>query len=250
MRRFARQRARYTAKMPAGILSAWLVLSSASSAHAAAPGGQDTPAMVAYDPPTERRGGFTMGAAFGAGLTAHAGYPNVADQIGDPAYLAASGPLFGYTATFWLGGALRDWLSVGLGVSAANAGAGATKSGITSGIVHLELYPLYGLGGHFRDLGFDVDAGLGGGALLQTSFDSQPIDAGATSHLAFSAHYEPWRFALFSAGPVLSYAQDFNITTQVSQVTLGLRFVLYTTQPREKPVRGGGTARAPRSSTQ
>jgi hypothetical protein len=203
-------------------------------AEAAAPGGQDTPSMLTYQPPkVKRRDGFMVGVSLGAGLAGYAGYPNVAGQIGDPNYLSQSGPLFGYAVTFWGGGALRDWLTVGLGASIASAGAGSTQGGISSAILHLEVYPFFPWGGPYQDLGFAFDGGLGGGALLQTASSPDPLGAGSTSHVALTAFYEPLRFGPFSAGPTLTYAHDFSMTMQVSQATLGLRCTGYSHQPKK-----------------
>src|SRR6187402_578617 len=133
-----------------------LCLCLAAPLHAAAPGGQqDTPSMLTYEPPkVQRRNGFTVGTSVGAGVAAYAGYPDVAGQIGDPNYLAASGPLFGYAVTFWGGGALRDWLTVGLGASITAAGAGGTQGGVSAAILHLEVFPFFPWGGLYQDLGF------------------------------------------------------------------------------------------------
>lgn len=205
----------------------------AAPAHAAAPGGQDTPSLLIYEPPKpERRGGFTLGASLGAGMAAYAGYPNVAGQIDNPDYLATSGALFGYSVIFWGGGALRDWLTVGLGASVTAAGAGGTQGGITAAILHVELFPFFPWGGPYRDLGFALDGGVGGGSLLQTSYAPEAVGAGATSHVGLTAFYEPFRLGPFSAGPTLTYAHDFSWTMKVHQVTLGLRWVGYVVQPK------------------
>jgi len=204
--------------------------------------------MLVYQPPkAKRRDGFTVGASLGAGLAGYAGYPNVAGQIGDPNYLSASGPLFGYAVTFWGGGALRDWLTVGLGASIAAAGAGETQGGISSAILHLEVFPFFAWGGPYHDLGFAFDGGVGGGSLLATSFSPAALDAGATSHVALTAFYEPLRLGPFSAGPTLTYAHDFSQTMKVHQVTLGLRWVGYAVQPKAQKS-AKASARAGRSS--
>jgi len=217
-----------------------LGLCLAAPARAAAPGGQDTPSQLIYQPPkSQRRDGFTIGASFGAGMAAYSGYPNVAGQIDNPDYLTTSGPLFGYSVTLWGGGALRDWLTVGLGASVTAAGAGDTQGGITSAILHLEVFPFFPWGGPYRDLGFAFDGGVGGGALLQTSFAPDAVDSGATSHVGLTAFYEPVQFGPFSVGPTLTYAHDFSWTMKVHQVTLGLRWVGYLVQPK-----GGQAAKA------
>ena len=191
--------------------------------------------MLTYQPPKPlRRDGFSVGASLGAGMAGYAGYPNVAGQIGDPDYLAASGPLFGYSVIFWGGGALRDWLTVGLGASITAAGAGDAQGGISAAILHLEVFPFFPWGGPYRDLGFAFDGGVGGGALLQVASSPNALSAGATSHVGFTAFYEPFQLGPFSAGPTLTYAHDFSQTMQIHQVTAGLRWVGYATQPKKQ----------------
>lgn len=217
-------------------------LCGAAPAGAAPPGSQDTPSMLTYQPPkTQRRDGFSVGVSVGAGAASYAGYPNFAGQIGDPAYLASSGLLFGHSVIFWGGGALRDWLTVGLGASITGAGAGSTRGGIASAILHLEVFPFFPWGGAYQDLGLSFDGGVGGGSLLQSSYSAAPLPAGATSHVAVTAFYEPFRFGPFSTGPTLTYAHDFSQTMLVHQVTLGLRCAGYGKQPKK-------TAAPPRDS--
>ena len=203
--------------------------------------------MLLYQPPKpQRRDGFAFGVSVGAGAASYAGYPNVAGQIGDANYLAASGLLFGHSVIFWGGGALRDWLTVGLGASITGAGAGDTRGGIDSAILHLEVFPFFPWGGAYQDLGLSFDGGLGGGTLLQSSYSSDALGAGATSHVALTAFYEPLRFGPFSTGPTLTYAHDFSQTMQVHQVTLGLRFAGYATQPKKhKPGAEAGAKQRP-----
>ena len=228
---------------PMQVIGRMLVLSAVCAvwvtpARAAAPGGQDTPSLLIYQPPKPlRRDGFTVGASLGAGMAAYAGYPNVAGQIDNADYLTQSGALFGYSVIFWGGGALRDWLTVGLGASVTAAGAGGTQGGITSAIVHLEVFPFFPWGGPYRDLGFAFDGGLGGGSLLQTSFAADAVGAGSTSHVGLTAFYEPLQLGPFSAGPTLTYAHDFSWTMKVHQVTLGLRWVGYMVQPKATKAR-------------
>src|SRR5262245_11668472 len=63
----------------------------------------------------ERRSGFTTGLSFGGGLAQAAGYPNDAKKIGRERYYTQTSVGPAAAGTLWIGGALADWLTFGLG---------------------------------------------------------------------------------------------------------------------------------------
>lgn len=226
-------------------LAASLCLASLSPRlEAAAPGGSLDDAEVNYKaPPTERRGGFAVGSTTVASIVDVAGYPNEAAALGDPDRLEATGPSFGYGSIFWLGGTIRDFLTVGAGIASATPLTSDYNGGAFGFVLHVEGFPLYALGRGFRDLGVAIDGGPSVGALFAK--DAAPSDeplamGGGMSFVGVTTFYEPVRFWHFSLGPALSITHTFSQTMTANQFGLGLRFVFYGDQPDEAPTSASG----------
>src|SRR6185436_9082840 len=74
----------------------------------------------------ERRSDVVIGFSPGLVVTSASGYPNKIDKLNVPAYEATSGVAFGPGFELWLGGALTDWFSFGLGgMSFHGSGSGS-----------------------------------------------------------------------------------------------------------------------------
>lgn len=216
-------------------MAAFLATSS-GTAVAAAPGdlGNDGN-YVTYDPgPTLRRGGFTMGLESGTGVSSFSGFPNEVAKLNDPRFERNTGVGLGTDLSLWLGGALRDWVTVGLGATLATArGNGALGSGIGF-LVHVEAFPLFYEHRHLRHLGIGFSGGVGFAQMFDedTPDPLDPIaDGGAMSVLSWSVFYEPWRFWHFSAGPTVSYTHSFSQSLTIHQALAGFRLVFYGVQP-------------------
>lgn len=195
-----------------------------------------------YDPgPPLRRGGFAAGFVQGFGVGNYQGYPLSIAALNDPDGEQSTGLAFTSTFGLWVGGSLRDWLTVGVGFFAMGASGEARGSDVAF-MLHLETYPLFSLGGFYEDLGIGLDGGLGTAALAakdDTKFEDPIAEGGSMSTLAISAFWEPLRFWHFSLGPQFMYTHSFSQTMHVNQGTLGIRMSVYGTQPQKKP-----TARA------
>lgn|GEM_PF-892764 len=235
----------------ASLAAAAIVLSWARPSHATAPGGGDSTYVNYPVAPAVRRDGFAMGVTTGFGWTGVTGFPNKVASLSDPsAEVSVSG--FGSSFSLWLGGALRDWLSFGLGISSGAAIGGAQLSSVPAAIVHVEAFPLFFQGGAFRDLGLSIEGGVGTGVILERDApqNAEPLAAGgAMSFLGVAAFFEPLKLWHFSAGPSLSYSHAFSQSLSSHQVTLGFRVALYGVQPRPaKKHPPSPTARASSSS--
>lgn len=183
-----------------------------------------------YEPPKpERRSGFTFGLDYGAGYGHIVGYPNKLAQLNDPAYRQTISAAGGGGA-FWIGSALRDWISVGLGYAARGAGNKETSGGGGAILFRVEGFPLYMQGPRWRDLGVLAEFGAGSGAIADKD-GTQLANAGSMSSVAFGAFYEPLQFWHFSAGPVVRYAYDFSTSWASHNASVGFRLVFYGTQP-------------------
>lgn len=182
-----------------------------------------------YDPPEpERRYGFTFGAAATWGYGSFVGYPNKLGQIDDPAFEQTVGG-FSQASSLWLGGTLRDWFTFGFGLSARSAEDGENTAQNGAFVLHIEAFPLYGLGGEWRDVGAFTEVGAGGSLILQD--DDDVADGGAMSVIGIGAFYEPWQLWHFSFGPVLAYTHEFSQSMTSHVVSLGIRSVFYGVQP-------------------
>jgi hypothetical protein len=67
----------------------------------------------------ERRSDIVLGVSGGLLLGAANGYPNEIDKVDEPAFESKTGFAVGNGLSFWLGGALADWFTFGLGLTLA-----------------------------------------------------------------------------------------------------------------------------------
>jgi len=160
----------------------------------------------------QRRSDFAMGVTMGAMVGSVSGYPNDANKINVDQYRASTGAAAGPETGLWLGGALRDWFVVGVGMSFGSvAGGDATLSRGGAFVLHLEGFPLFSLGGPFRDLALVGEVGTGSRNLFKGS--ASTADGGVTSYIAAGVLYEPIRIGKhISAGPTLQLARQFSET--------------------------------------
>lgn len=186
---------------------------------------------VSYEPPPAlRRDGFTLGLVQHFGLAHVSGYPNRIAAIGDPALRSSTGAEFGQSGGLWIGGALRDWLTVGVGLTAAGTFADDPAGATSTFVLHLEAFPAFQRGGLYRDLGISLEVGTGVGGI--TRGDDTLAEGGSLAHFGGSVFFEPLRFWQFSSGPSLFYSHQFSQTLTAHFVGLGWRLVFYGVQPR------------------
>ncbi len=179
-----------------------------------------------YSAPTERRGGFMVGLAPAYGLGQVSGYPNEADKVNRKEFQANTE--FGRAGynSIWLGGALRDWFTFGLGASFGGVKGNHLSADSASFAVRVEAFPLYSRGGNWRDLGLESEFGAGFMKVENDAGDTV-ADGGSLSLVGLGAFYEPWRFWQFRIGPSLQYSQMFSQTLTAHFVSLGLRTSFY-----------------------
>lgn len=180
-------------------------------------------------PPTERRGGFHLGLASGAGYGGIVGYPNKLGQIDNPVYRRSVDGL-ATTTGLWLGGMLRDWLGVSVGASLLSALEKEQQAATFALVLHLEAFPAYALGERWRDFGVLAEFGAGGGVVLDDD-QQERANGGALSVIGIGAFWEPWKFWHVSAGPALQYSYRYSESMQAHGISLGLRVAFYGVQP-------------------
>jgi hypothetical protein len=183
-----------------------------------------------YEPPEpERRYGFAFGLSYGAGYGSALGYPNKLGEIDNPEFEQSVGG-FAVASQIWVGGTLRDWFTFGLGLSSRVAQEGEIQAQNGAFVVHMEGFPLWSLGGEWRDLGLMMETGAGG-AIIADQDQEVLADGGAMSVLGFGAFYEPWQLWHFSFGPGVAYHYEFSQSLSSHVVTAGFRTAFYGVQP-------------------
>lgn len=189
-------------------------------------GGED------YEPPApQERDGAMIGLGFGYGYAGFAGYPNKLTQIGDAAYRAETGGV-GSTSSIWLGIALRDWVTFGIGVASSGGLPGDKISGVGSIGVRVEGYPFFSLGGFGHDLGLVGEFGVAGGSILAKDDKKHPLaDGGSMGFVGLGVFWEAFKIWHLALGPAVQYSHGFSESMHSNAVTLGLRTALYWTRP-------------------
>jgi len=215
--------------------------------QARADGAADTKAAVAA-PPSEdvapppppdqaaweqvkftRRSGLLVGLEGHIGPAMASGYPLDLKKIGRQSYYTETGIGLGGGGFLWVGVALKDWLSVGVGASLDGITSGDVGGWGWGGAFRLEVFPLFPLGGVAREIGVTFDAGA---SALYATKDSDPttyvIDGGAASYIGGGVFYEGLRFWRISAGPGIYAGYKWSDTVRSGAVTLNLRATLYS----------------------
>ncbi|MCC6528331.1 MAG: hypothetical protein IT373_37145 [Polyangiaceae bacterium] len=227
----------------------------AAPAKAAEPAGEPEPGAVAAEPlPAEaepsakgepaggvesskpeqpevewhRRADFMVGLHVGVGLGAALGYPNDALKIDRPEFETNTGASGGGAGTFWIGGALADWLSFGVSISGARILGGGYQTSSGSVGFHTEVFPAFSLGELGEDFGAYVDAGI---ALLQTvptGQDSPVIESGGAARFGLGGFYEGLRVWQLSMGPYVGADLVWSPTCVRPIAVVGWRTALYS----------------------
>jgi hypothetical protein len=212
----------------------------ATDAGPSSPPGDETPAWEKAPP--ERRSGFTVGLLVGGGLGNITGYPADLEKRGKAEFKADMGAAYGGNATLFLGGALTDWLVFGAGLGGgAYQGGGTDLVGLTF-VFHTEVFPLYWLGGVWKEIGISLDTGAGSfngevqnkpagpeGALI-----APVIESGAASRVGVGLFYDGLRISKISAGPFVAFDYTWSGTLSQPVFLLGWRTALYVKAPTKK----------------
>jgi hypothetical protein len=154
------------------------------------------------------------------------GYPNELAKLDLPQYRADTGFAAGPAAGFWVGGALRDWFTFGVGYSQYRLSGGGLESTGDVYMAHLEVYPLFSQGGVFRDLGLFADVGAGGRSIQR---DGENVaNGGILSTAGVGVVYEPIRLGThFSAGPTLLVTHQWSQSLAATLAVASFRIVYY-----------------------
>jgi hypothetical protein len=179
------------------------------------------------EPKPERRYGFVFGVVGGLSLGNAVGNPSAQAVRYDSAYTTDTGLAVGYRATPYLGGALTDWFTFGLGGSYGQLYGSSTRSSLGLFLFRLEAYPLYGRGGIFRDLGVNLDFGAGTTTIKNKSDGVELAYSGVASTVGLGVFWETWRLGPLALGPSVGYQHNWSDWYARNDVTMGFKATLY-----------------------
>jgi len=176
----------------------------------------------------ERRCGFSFGLVTGGMLGAVEGFPNDAEKVDREAFFTETGFAGGGQVSNWFGIALTDWFTFGLGGHYGALVSGDLETSFWGGNFHIDVFPLYGLGGEWREVGLNLDAGV---STMTTSHVDDPdtglIESGGASRVAIGAYYEGFRWWKLSMGPFATFDQLWSTTAYRPTAWLGWRTAFY-----------------------
>lgn len=178
-----------------------------------------------FEQKAERRSDFVIGLSPLLALGVAKGYPNEVEKIDNPTYEASTGFGAGFGLSIWIGGALTDWFTFGVGPTFFNiSGSGGHASG-GGATLRVEAFPLYAFGGPLRDLAFFGTFGAGG--LTIEGEDGERGEGGFTSMASLGSAYELFRAGHFAFAPTVEYQLVRSESIVAHQALLGVRAVFY-----------------------
>ena len=206
----------------------------------AAAGSDDAPAPVVMgadgrEDPTlqkrvaERRAGIVIGVAPGVAFAGASGYPNNQRLIGNPEFYSESPLLVGHSTTYFLMGALTDYVSFGPMVNIATFESAKWKStGLGIGF-RAEVFPLLRLFRALADTAIYGQAGVGSTELQAKG--PFPSADGTSSFVGIGVHHELRLFRMlgghFSGGPYAEYDAIYATSAERHWASVGLRLAWY-----------------------
>ena len=169
----------------------------------------------------ERRSDFAIGIDFGLGFGRSDGYPNVATKLNDPRYESDTTLAFGTIGKAWIGGNPRDWFGFALGLELLDLKGNDTEAKGGAFMLRTEIYPLWTMGGRYRDFGTYGDFGIG--ALRNRNGAKVLADGGSVGLFGVGVFHETLRFGNLTLGPTLGYSAYFSETLTGHFGQLGIR---------------------------
>lgn len=200
------------------------VLMAALTFSGAAAGAQEEAWDGAYGQRAKERADFTLGATVGAGLGGAVGAPNEVGKIGNERYESSTGLALGSSNELWLGGALTDWLVLGVGFMGLRLGGSEVAASGYGFMFRVETFPFLSASPALKRLGFFGSFGAGGMTLEKRG--SQVADGGALSVIEVGALHETFAFGGFRFGPAIqgTFVTSDPVTSQSAFLLLRAAF--------------------------
>ncbi len=210
--------------MPAAIAMSAFAIATAAPASAAE---SDDPVNAPIE--HERRSGLVLGASGGIAFAGASGYPNSARLLDNPDYYSSSPMLVGWSTSYFLMGALTDYLSFGPSLTIATMESDAWKSTGWGLGFRGEVFPLIKVVPALADLAVYGQAGVGTAELRAKG--PYPTSDGSQTFFGAGLHHE-WRLGRLlgghgAAGPYVEYDAIRAQSTERHWLTAGLRVVWY-----------------------
>jgi hypothetical protein len=186
----------------------------------------DTEKSAMTPVPKTRRSGFTAGVYGAMSFGTVSGYPNDLGKIDDPLYRSATSGV-GAGGMLYIGGTLTDWFTFGFGLAQSSFGSGRIVTKGSAFLFHIEAFPLFSIGGGYRDLGLFTDFGTGTATIVRRDDKMEFSSSGSLSMAGLGAFWEPWRAGHFVAGPFacFQYQESDSMVRTFGEV--GLRGAFY-----------------------
>ncbi len=176
----------------------------------------------------ERRCGLSLGIVAGGMLAAVEGFPNDSEKIDRERFFTETGFAGGGQVSSWIGVAITDYFVFGLGGHFGALKSSDHDTSFFGGNFHIDAFPLYMLGGEWRELGLNVDAGV---STATTSHVDEPdvglIESGGASRVAVGVFYEGFRWWKLSMGPFATYDQLWSTSAYRPTAWIGWRTAFY-----------------------
>lgn len=214
-----------------GFLGSFVPATAHADAITATPAEND-PTLRSVE--SERRNGAVLGATVGVGFAGASGYPNNARLINDPDYFSSSPLLVGWSTSYFLMGALTDYLSFGPLLNIATFESEKWKSTGWAIGFRGEVFPLVGVA---KKIGLDwladtaAYAQLGFGTTELRAKGPYPTADGSQSFLGLGVHQEFRLFRMLgghaAAGPHVEYDVTRADSAERHWLTVGLRLAWY-----------------------
>jgi hypothetical protein len=182
---------------------------------------------VVMVPVAERRCGFSFGLLAGAMIGGAEGYPNDLLKIDRDEFRSETGVAGGGQPGLWVGIALTDWIVIGLGGHLGRMVSSEHETDFWGGYFHVDAFPLYGLGGVGKELGFTLDAGVALSTTRLVETDVDVIESGGASRVNVGAFYEGIRLWKLSMGPFASFDGVFSPSAFRPSAWVGWRTAFY-----------------------
>jgi len=200
----------------------------ADSATGAAPyAGPEDPTLRPVA--AERRSGLVVGVAPGVAFAGASGYPNNVGLLGNQDYYSQSPLLVGSSVSYFLMGALTDWLNFGPVVTIASAETDAWKSSAFGVGFRGEVFPFYRLFPTLADTAAYAQVGVGSTQLEAKG--PYPNSDGTQSFAGIGLHHEFRLTRLFgghlSGGPYVEYDAVFSQPSERHWGSIGFRLAFY-----------------------
>ena len=160
---------------------------------------------------------------------AFSGYPNDTRKIGLASHYTETGASVGGMGSLWIGGALSDWFTFGLGFTGGSMPLLSDQKATAGGLIfHIEAYPLFTRGGRWRDVGMMFDAGTGSATVTPKDSDKKLIDGGSGSMIGGGPFYEGFKLWKLKGGPFVEGSYVWSDSVRRPALFFGWRTSLYT----------------------